>query len=62
MLLLLAVPQRRHGGNLGAVAIGPGQTVCRFGTIPYTAHLKTYVFIANNHGYITYRSGYKKLY
>jgi hypothetical protein len=48
--------------NLGAVAIGPGQSVCRFGTIPYTAHLKTYVFIANNHGYITYRSGYKKIY
>ena len=49
-------------GNLGAVAIGPGQTVCRFGTIPYTAHLKTFVFIANGQGYMSYRSGYKRLY
>ena len=49
-------------GNLGAVAIGPGQTVCRSGRIHYTAHLKTYVFTANSHGYISYRSGFKKIY
>ena len=49
-------------GNLGAVSIGRGQTVCRSGRIPYTSHLKTYVFIANSHGYITYRSHDKKIY
>jgi hypothetical protein len=49
-------------GNLGAVAIGPGQTVCRSGRISYTSHLKTYVFVANSHGYLAYRSGYKKIY
>jgi hypothetical protein len=49
-------------GNLGAVAIGPGQTVCRSGRILYTSHLKTYVFTANSHGYINYRSGLKKIY
>ena len=52
----------RHYGNLGAVSIGRGQTVCRSGRIPYTSHLKTYVFIANSHGYITYRSHDKKIY
>ena len=52
----------RSQGNLGAVAIGYGQVVCRSGRIPYTSHLKTYVFIANSHGYISYRSGYKKIY
>ena len=49
-------------GNLGAVAIGYGQTVCRSGRIPYTSHLKTYDFIANSHGYISDRSGYRKIY
>ena len=48
--------------NLGAVAIGPGQTVCRSGKISYSSHLKTYVFTANSHGYISYKSGYKKIY
>jgi hypothetical protein len=49
-------------GNLGAVAIGYGQTVCRFGTIPYTGHLQTYVFIATSHGTISYRSALKTIY
>ena len=52
----------RRQGNLGAVAIGPGQTVCRSGRISYTSHLKTYVFVANRHGYLAYRSGNKKIY
>jgi hypothetical protein len=49
-------------GNLGAVAIGRGQTVCRSGRISYTSHLKTYVFVANRHGYLSYRSRYRKIY
>jgi hypothetical protein len=52
----------RRQGNLGAVAIGPGQTVCRSGRISYTSHLKTYVFVANRHGYLSYRSRYRKIY
>jgi hypothetical protein len=49
-------------GNLGAVAIGFKQKVCRSGLVRYTAHLYTYTFIANNHGRIVKRSALKKIY
>lgn len=48
--------------NLGGVAFGHGATQCRFGTIPYSSHLKTYVISYNSHGYVSYKSGYKKLF
>jgi hypothetical protein len=51
-----------HSRNLGAVAFGHGTTQCRFGTIPYSSHLKTYLITYNSHGYATYKSGYKKLF
>jgi homoaconitase/3-isopropylmalate dehydratase large subunit len=51
-----------HSSNLGAVAFGHGTTQCRFGTIPYSSHLKTYVVTYNSHGYVSYKSGYRKLF
>ncbi len=48
--------------NLGAVAFGHGTTQCRFGTIRYSSHLKTYLITYNSHGYISYKSGYKKIF
>ena len=51
-----------HSRNLGAVAFGHGTTQCRYGTIPYSAHLKTYLVTYNSHGYVTYKSAYKKIF
>ena len=51
-----------HSSNLGAVAMGHGTTQCRFGTIPYSSHLKTYVISYNSHGYVSYKSGYRKIF
>jgi hypothetical protein len=51
-----------HSRNLGAVAFGHGTTQCRYGTIPYSAHLKTYLISYNSHGIVTYKSGYKKIF
>ena len=51
-----------HSRNLGAVAFGHGTTQCRYGTIPYSAHLKTYLITYNSHGYVSYKSGYKKIF
>jgi homoaconitase/3-isopropylmalate dehydratase large subunit len=51
-----------HSRNLGAVAFGHGTTQCRFGTIPYSSHLKTCVITYNGRGYVTYKSAYKKLF
>jgi hypothetical protein len=49
-------------GNLGAVAMGKGDEICRSGLIPYTGHLKTYIFFVNSSGVKSYTSGYKKIY
>jgi hypothetical protein len=51
-----------HSGNLGAVAMGHNNKQCRFGTIPYSSHLKTYLITYNSHGYVSYKSGYKKIF
>ena len=48
--------------NLGAVAFGHGTTQCRFGTIRYSSHLKTYLITYNSRGLISYKSGYKKIF
>jgi hypothetical protein len=47
--------------NLGAVAFGHGITVCRWGPLKYTAHLRTYSLIGRTNGTIR-RSGYKTIY
>ncbi len=51
-----------HSSNLGAVAFGHGGSQCRFGTIPYSSHLKTYVITYNSNGTVGYKSGYKKIF
>ena len=51
-----------RSGNLGAVAMGHGTTTCRFGTIPYSSHLKTYVITWNGQGFVTFKSGFKTLF
>jgi hypothetical protein len=49
-------------GDIGAVAMGNGDQICRSGTIPYNSHLKTYIFFINTQGVKSYTSGYKKIY
>jgi uncharacterized protein YlbG (UPF0298 family) len=44
------------------VAFGHNGQQCRFGTIPYSSHLKTYVISYNNKGQVTDKSGYRKLF
>jgi D-serine deaminase-like pyridoxal phosphate-dependent protein len=51
-----------RSSNLGAVAMGHNQTQCRFGTIPYSSHLKTYVIGYTSHGTIAFKTGTKKLF
>ena len=51
-----------RSANLGAVALGHGTKQCRFGTIRYSSHLKTYIVTWNNHGQVSYKSGYKKIF
>jgi hypothetical protein len=51
----------RHS-ELGAVAIGYNQTVCRSQTLHYTGHLRVYTFIAGNKGWITKYSKTKTVY
>ena len=48
--------------NLGAVAIGYHQTVCRTMTVHYTAHLMVYTVTWTNTGRVGTRSKNKILY
>jgi hypothetical protein len=48
--------------NIGAVAIGYNQTVCRSQTLLYTGHLRVYTFIGSNKGTISKRSFIRKVY
>jgi homoaconitase/3-isopropylmalate dehydratase large subunit len=49
-------------GNLGAVAMGHGTTQCRFGTIRYSSHLKTYLIGYTSHGTVAFKTGFKKIF
>jgi hypothetical protein len=49
-------------GELGAVAIGYHETVCRSESLPYTGHLRVYTFVAGNQGKITGKSKTKSIY
>ena len=51
----------RHS-ELGAVAIGYHQTVCRFETLHYTSHLRVYTFIGSSNGTIARSSKTKVIY
>ena len=48
--------------NLGAVAFGYHQTICRDMTLRVSAHAKVYTFTANNKGQINHRSKTKNLF
>jgi hypothetical protein len=48
--------------NLGAVAMGHNNGQCRFGTIPYSSHLKTYVIGYTSHGTIAFKTSVKKIF
>jgi hypothetical protein len=52
----------KKSSNLGAVAMGHNNTQCRFGTIPYSSHLKTYVIGYTSHGTIAFKTGLKKIF
>ncbi|MDQ2812744.1 MAG: hypothetical protein M3Z75_12960 [Actinomycetota bacterium] len=51
-----------HHTNLGAVAIGYHETVCRSETLHYTAHLRVYSFIGTNRGTISAKTKIKTIY
>ena len=48
--------------NLGAVAFGYHQSICRDMTLRYSAHLKIYTFTANNKGMINHQTKMKKVF
>ena len=48
--------------NLGAVAFGYHQTICRHMTVRFSSHLKVYSFAANNKGMMTHKSKLKKIF
>ena len=48
--------------NLGAVAFGYHQTICRSMTLRFTSHLQVYSFTANNKGMITHQTKLKKIF
>jgi len=47
---------RKFHTNLGAVAFGYHQSICRDMTLRYSAHMQVYTFTANNKGQINHRS------
>jgi hypothetical protein len=51
-----------RSSNLGAVAMGHNASQCRFGTIPYSSHLKTYLISYNSNGTVGFKSGLKKIF
>jgi hypothetical protein len=51
-----------RSSNLGAVAMGHNTTQCRFGTIPYSAHLKTYLIGYTSHGTIAFKTSVKNIF
>jgi hypothetical protein len=48
--------------NLGAVAFGYHQSICRDMTLRYSAHVQVYTFTANNKGQINHRSKTKNVF
>jgi len=48
--------------NLGAVAFGYHQTICRSMTLRFTSHLQVYSISLNNKGMITHKTKLKTIY
>jgi hypothetical protein len=61
-VLVASNSTRKFSTNLGAVAFGYHQTICRDMTLRYSAHAKVYTFTANNKGQINHRSKTKNLF
>jgi len=53
---------RKLQTNIGAVAFGYHQSICRDGTLRYTAHMQVYTFTGNNKGQIDHRSKTKNVF
>lgn len=53
---------RKFQTNLGAVAFGYHQSICRDMTLRYSAHVQVYTFTGNNKGQINHRSKIKNLF
>jgi len=51
-----------RSSNLGAVAMGHGVTQFRFGTIPYSSHLETYLIGYTSHGTVAFKTSLKKIF
>jgi hypothetical protein len=61
-VLVASNSTRKFSTNLGAVAFGYHQTICRDMTLRYSSHAKVYTFTANNKGQINHRSKTKNLF
>jgi hypothetical protein len=48
--------------NLGAVAFGDHETICRSMTLRFTSHLQVYSLSLNNKGMITHKTKLKTIY
>jgi hypothetical protein len=48
--------------NIGAVAFGHPNSICRSMTLRYSAHMQIYTFTANNKGMITHTSKKKNVF
>jgi hypothetical protein len=59
---LVSNANNSHHSELGAVAIGYHQGVCRSEVLHYTNHLRVYTFIGSNHGTISSTSKLKTIY
>ena len=61
-VLVASNSTRKFSTNLGAVAFGYHQSICRDMTLRLSAHAKVYTFTANNKGQINHRSKTKNLF
>ena len=53
---------RKFHTNLGAVAFGYHESICRDMTLRYTAHMQVYTFTGTNKGLINHRSKTKNVF
>src|SRR5205085_9776653 len=61
-VLVASNSTRKFSTNLGAVAFGYHQSICRDMTLRLSAHAKVYTFTANNKRQINHRSKTKNLF
>jgi hypothetical protein len=61
-VLVASNSTKKFSTNLGAVAFGYHQMICRDMTLRLSAHAKVYTFTANNKGPINHRSKTKNLF